>query len=416
MNKTSSDLSKSIKNKNPYFVRDIIIAVVCLFAIVSITHFASYILKKDRAEFIKIGIIYVGDNCNVYTNNFIKAEEAIELEYQDSVQIIAKYNVSEGSEEKYIRELVDEGCNLIFATSYGYNKTMKRIAAEHPEIEFCMATGDNANVDPVLPNYHTYMGEIYQGRYISGVVAGMKMKELISYEAISADEAVVGYVAAFPYAEVISGYTAFILGVRSIVPEATMKVIYTNSWGEYDLEKRVADKLISEGCVIISQHSDTTGPASACEEAKTGHVVYHVGYNQSMFDVAPTSSLISSRIDWKYYMVQAVGAVLNGKKIEKSVKGNVHGNDIGGGLKEGWVQMLKLNKTIAAAGTQPVIDRLVDDFKNGKVEVFIGDYHGVDPFNPDDTIDLSGGYKENEKSSAPTFHYILDDVITVEEY
>lgn len=370
---------------------------------------------SEREGALKVGFVYVGDSCDTYTNNFLRAQEAIELEYGEKVETHAKYNVPEGWEEAYIQELVDEGCELIFGTSYGYGVTMKKMAEQYPNIEFCMATGDNANAEPVLTNYHTFMGEIFEGRYISGVVAGMKMKELIDAGKITPLRAKIGYVAAFPYAEVISGYTAFFLGVRSVVPNAVMTVIYTNNWSDYETEKGVAERLIEEGCVIISQHSDTSGAAVACEEMSHMYPVYHVGYNQSMSDVAPTTSLISSRINWQHYMVQATGAVLNGKKIERTVKGNVHGNDVGGGFLENWVQMLKLNDAIAAKGTQTRINELIKDFSENKIHVFVGDYTGVNPYDPNDTIDLRKEYVENATSSAPMFHYVLDQVIRIEE-
>ena len=259
------------------------------------------------------------------------------------------------------------------------------------------------------------MGEIYEGRYISGVIAGMKLKEMIDEGVITVDQAKVGYVAAYPYAEVISGYTAFLLGVRSQVPEATMDVKYTYTWSSYNIEKNCAEELIARGCVILSQHSDTTGPAVACEEMFAEKAVYHVGYNQSMIDIAPTTSLISARINWEPYMVSACEAVLENKKIEKCVKGQVHGNDIGAGFEEGWVEMLELNSLVAAKGSDEKIEELKEEFRKGKIEVFKGDYTGVNPDDPNDTYDLNKGYKENSEHSAPTFHYVLQNVITIVE-
>ena len=260
------------------------------------------------------------------------------------------------------------------------------------------------------------MGEIYEGRYVSGIVAGMKLKEMIDQGVISPDEAKIGYVGAFPYAEVISGYTAFILGVRSVVPSAVMTVKYTNTWTNYTLEKQCAKELIDEDCVIISQHSDTTGPAVACEDAAdSGKNVYHIGYNQSMIDVAPTTSLVSTRINWSYYIFSAVDAVLENKKIEEYVDGNIHGNDVGAGFEYGWVQMFDINSLIAADGTSEAVDKAIDELKKNRIQVFKGDYIGVNPDDDSDTYDLNKGYIENENQSAPSFYYILKDVITVEE-
>lgn len=371
---------------------------------------------KEEERSIRTGFVYVGDASDAYTANFLKAQNAVEKQYDGQVEVIAKYNVQENRVEDALKELVEEGCELIFTTSYGYGDKTKEYAAAYPEVQFCQATCSNANKEPYLDNYHTFMGNIYQGRYISGVVAGMKLKELIDSGTITPEQAKAGYVGAYPYAEVISGYTAFFLGIRSVVPEVTMTVKYTNTWSNYYLEKECAEELIEEGCVIISQHSDTSGPAVACEETDRSQIVYYVSYNQSMGDVAPTTYLTGSKINWTPYIVKAVQAVLSDKKIEKNIKGNVNGNDVGAGFDCDWVQMLEINQFVAAKGTQERVDELVRKFEQDKVQVFQGEYIGVDPGDESDTIDLREGYSENKSSSAPSFHYILKDVITIEEF
>ncbi|MCR4586687.1 MAG: BMP family ABC transporter substrate-binding protein [Lachnospiraceae bacterium] len=390
--------------------------IVCVIAFVAALISVSVMAVREGGnKTIKVGFVYDGDESAPYTYNFIRAQKAVADEYDNRVHIIVKNNITDEYCEEALQQLVDAGCDLIFTTSYGYGEYAKKFAIDHPEIQFCEATCDNANQAPLCPNYHTFMGEIYSGRYISGLAAGMKLKELIDTGRISADMAKIGYVAAYPYAEVISGYTAFLLGVRQIVPDAVMSVIYTNTWGDYSLEKSTAERLISEGCIVISQHSDTIGPAVACENAKVTHPVIHVGYNDSMVDVAPTTSLISSRINWTPYIVAAVGAVLQDKMIEKCVDANVYGNDCAAGFDRDWVQMVELNSYIAADGTDEMIEKTIEEFKKGKVMVFKGDHTGVDPFDPADTIDLKRGYVENERSSAPTFHWVLNDIITIEE-
>ncbi len=378
-------------------------------------HYVSLAMDDSR-EFITVGFVYDGDESTPYTANFIKAEKAVREKFGIRVHVIVKSNThsSDGGEDA-IRELVADGCDLIFTTSIGYGEAAKKCAGEFPAVQFCQATSMDANDDPVYENYHTFMGEIYEGRYISGVIAGMKLKEMIDEGVITVDQAKVGYVAAYPFAEVISGYTAFLLGVRSQVPEATMDVKYTYTWSSYNIEKNCAEELIARGCVILSQHSDTTGPAVACEEMFAEKAVYHVGYNQSMIDIAPTTSLISARINWEPYMVSACEAVLENKKIEKCVKGQVHGNDVGAGFDEGWVEMLELNSLVAAKGSDEKIEELKEEFRKGKIEVFKGDYTGVNPDDPNDTYDLNKGYKENSEHSAPTFHYVLQNVITIVE-
>lgn len=372
--------------------------------------------EEKKAHSVKVGFVYDGDESAPYSNNFIKAQKKLEAQdFGARVITVAKTNIPEGDEEQAIQELIDENCDIIFTTSYGYEKVAKKMAKDNPDIQFCQATGDNANEEP-LSNYHTFMGEIYQGRYISGLIAGMKLKEMIDEGELDVENVKLGYVGAFPYAEVISGYTAFILGVRSVVPTATMDVRYTNTWSSYALEKACAEQLIEDGCVIISQHSDTIGPAVACEEAKEkGANVYHVGYNQSMIDIAPTTSLVSSRIDWSVYILSAVNAVMNDENIEKSIEGNVHGNDVGGGFEYGWVNMLDINNLIAAEGTEEVVDAEIEKFKKKQIIVFKGGYTGINPDDENDTINLNKGYIENKNASAPSFHYILKDIVNIKE-
>lgn len=387
-------------------------AIICVIA--------AFIMKQlffsDETETtIKVGLLYDSDAATAYTSNFLRAQQAIEMEYGDRIEIVAQYNVREDEADAALDVLIAQGCDLIFGTSYGFGVTLKEYAAKYPEIEFCQATCADANVEPVLSNYHNFMGEIYEGRYISGVVAGMKLEELIENGSILPEQAKIGYVGAYPYAEVISGYTAFFMGVRSVVPEATMTVVYTNSWSNYSLEKKLAQELIADGCVIISQHSDTVGPAVACEETDSSVVVYHVGYNVNMTSVAPTTHLVSSRINWMPYVLGAVDAVLKGETIESNIEAHIHGNDAGAGFEAGWVEMLAINAVTVADGTEEKIEELKAGFKDGNITVFMGDYIGVNPYDELDTIDLKNGYKENENGSAPSFGYILSDVITIKE-
>ena len=393
-----------------------IITIICAIVLIFIAY-SFRLLNTDTSNgrVYKVGYVYVGDASNPYTANFLKAQEAIEETYGDKIESIALYNISEGNEEEALVKLAKEGCDIIFATSYGYGPKTKEVAKRYPTVQFCMATGDNANDGEFVENYHTYMGSIHEGRYVAGVIAGMKLKEYIDEGKIKPEEAKIGYVGAYPYAEVISGYTAFFLGIRSVVPEATMVVKYTNTWSSYAIEKRVANELIDEGCIVISQHSDTEGPAVACEQDSDNDLLIHVGYNISMIDIAPTSSLVSTKINWEPYMVAAVGAVVDGKNIEKTVEGNAVLNDVGAGLKEGWVSIVGLNKLLAAEGTEECMEKTIKEISGGNLQVFKGDYTGTNPFDPEDTIDLSEGYEECEMGSAPSFGYVLDDVITVEE-
>ncbi len=363
---------------------------------------------------IKIGFVYVGDSSDSYTNNFIKAQNEVEKQFGEKVTIDSKFNVAEDKVGAVLERLVEEECDIIFSTSYGFGEASKACAEKFPEVEFCQVGCSNANEEPKLKNYHTFMGSFYQGRYISGVAAGMKLKELIENGSITAEQAKIGFIGAYPYTEVITSFTSFLLGVRSVVPEAVMTVRYTYSWANYQLEKELARELIDEeGCVIITQHTDTEGPAVACEETDRRKIVFYVSYNADTHNVAPTTYLVGSRINWAPYVTGAVGAVLRGKSIESCVKGRVNGNDVGAGFEKDWVQMLQLNEFTAAKGTKERINELIKQFEEGSIMVFKGDYTGVNPNDPSDVIDLRNGYSENEKSSSPTFCYILDDVITV---
>ena len=394
----------------------LIVAITAVIT-VAILRVALLFLHTDYSQKkIKVGFVYIGDSGTPYTNNFVRSQLELEEAFPNNITTIAKYNIPEENCEPAIRDLIANGCSLIFGTSYGYGEVMKKLAADHPQIQFCQATCANANVEPVLPNYHNFMGTIYQGRYISGIVTGMKLRELIDDGRITPDQVKIGYVAAFPYAEVISGYTAFFLGVRSVVKEAVMTVSYTNTWSNTTNERKLAEKLIDEGCIIIAQHSDTVGPATACENASThyGKLVYHVGYNQTMTDVAPTTSLISTRINWTPYFISATEAVIKEKKIESMVKGEVFGNDAAAGFENGWCEMIGLNKLIAAEGTAEEIEAKIKQFKTKGIMVFHGDYVGANPFDESDTYNLKSPYIENESQSAPSFNYILKDVITVE--
>lgn len=367
-------------------------------------------------KIVKVGFVYIGDSSTAYTINFCRSQRELEAAFPDNVITVAKYNIPEDNCLSAIEDLIDQHCDLIFGTSFGYGQVMKECAAKHPEIQFCQATCSNANEEPVLPNYHNCMGKIYQGRYISGVVAGLKLKELVEEKRLSPDKAKIGYVAAFPYAEVISGYTAFLLGVRSVMPQAVMTVRYANTWSNSVIERKIAEELIEEGCVIISQHSDTSEPALACETAKIKNdtLVFHVGYNQSMTDVAPTTSLVSTRINWTPYIISATEAVIKGKKIENFVKGTIFGNDATGGFDNGWCEILGLNKLICAQGTDEIVETTLHQLNSKNFMVFKGDYIGVNPFDSNDTYNLQKPFAENASQSAPAFNYVLKDIITIE--
>ena len=351
-------------------------------------------------DHLTVGFIYDNDETAPYSYNFYLAQETVQKTYQDKVRTVMCSNVLDEHIHLSVQKLVDGKCDIIFTNSYG---NIRDLAVKYPHIQFCQASFD-PKPKKAPANYHTFKGEAYQGRYVSGVVAGLKMEEMIKKGKIKPEEAKLGFVAAYPYPEVISGYTAFLLGARSVVPQTVMYVKYTNIWDSYTLEKACAEELLEEGCVILSQHSDTVGPAIACEESYARDV-YHVAYNIDMTEAAPHTSLTGTRINWTPYVLEAVKAVMDNKPIEKAVAGNVHpNNDMSAGFKEKWVEMTKLNAAILPEGAQARIDATIEDLKNGKCQVFKGEYTGVNPNNSKDTVDLRDGFAENKDSSVSSFH------------
>ena len=308
-------------------------------------------------------------------------------------------------------DLADQGCNIIFGTSFGHESYLLQAAAEYPEVQFCHATGYQA-ASSGLSNMHNYFDSIYEARYVSGVVAGMKLNEMIADGTITEDTAKIGYVGAFPYAEVISGFTSFYLGAKSQCPSATMEVQYTNSWADMSGEAEVAAKLIDDGCVLISQHADTTGAPSTCEDKK----VPCVGYNVDMTTVAPDAALTSPTNNWGVYYTHAVQCVLDGTAIE---------TDWCQGFAEGAVDITPINEAVAAEGTDAKVTEVENAIKDGSLHVFDTSAFTVNGSSLEDLIAEGGDYAkyadyvsdgyyhESELASAPSFDIIIDGITSV---
>ena len=393
--------------------RFFVTVIVCVIVLVAAALLTGYWNDRPNNGIVKVGFVYSEDESTPYTANFVMAQRALQAEYAGKIEVMFKSNVLARDSEQPMRDLIRSGCRILFINMD--TDIPITLAREFPEVTFCQASMPTISIEGAPDNYHTFNGEIYQARYVSGVVAGMKLRQLLDSGAVLAKDAYVGYVAANSTAEVISGYTAFILGVRSVAPEAMMRVRYTGSWSNYNEEKKQARELIDEGCLIIAQHVNTMAPAVACEEAAAaGRRVYHVGYHQSMMDVAPSSALVSIRTNWAPYMIQAVQAVMDNKKIEEAVDGNVHGNDMSAGFEADWVELLEMNRFVAAEGTEAKVQKTIDGPKKGRIKVFSGNYIGVNPMNPADTIDLNQGYIECQYSSRPSFNYVLKDCIMIE--
>ena len=390
----------------------IITFLVCLLVLAAAALSLGVWEWRPALDSLTVGFVYEEDESIPATYNFHLAQEALEREYADKVRVLARSNVAPQEVEDPVRSLIRSGCRLLFTNTH--SDQIMELAREYPEVQFCQVSYRDLPAQEIPDNYHTFNARVFEGRYVSGIAAGRKLRELIDAGKLKPEQALVGYVGAVPSAEVTSGFTAFLLGIRQEAPEAVMRVRYTGAWSNYAKERECTRQLIDEGCVIISNHTNTTGTAVACEAAPADRPVFHVGYNENMIDVAPTTALVSMRINWTPYVTGAVGALLAGREIEKMTDGDVHGQDMSAGFDLGWVEMLELNSHLAPEGTQEEMNRVIRELESGRLEVFSGDYTGADPKDPSDTCDLRQAYAENKEYSLPSFGYILDDVITVE--
>jgi len=368
-------------------------------------------VKKAADEgTLKIGVILVGDENEGYTYAHIEGIEAAKkaLGLSDD-QVIYKYNIPE-TEVCYDTaiDLVEQGCTLIFANSFSHESFMWQAAEEHPEVVFAHATGTTAATSE-LPNVLNYFTSIYQSRYTSGVVAGMKLKELMDEGKV--EDPYIGYVGAYPYAEVVSGYTAFFLGIQSIVPEAHMDVTYTNSWFDISKESEAANALMARGCVIIGQHADSTGAPSAVQAAlDSGKTVYSVGYNVDMLSVAPTAALTSAQNGWDVLYTNIIGNAMKGEAVPRN--NTVTYNEAG-------VKISELGPS-CAAGTAEKVAEIEAALKEGKLHVFdcstftvggekLDSYDKSYGFEGLELI-WDGYFHESELISAPLFDIRIDGI------
>ena len=362
-------------------------------------------------EGLKAGFIFLHDENSTYDLNFLNAAKAACEKL--GVECVIKTNIPEGQEcYEAACELADAGCNFIFADSFGHEDYMIEAAKEYPDVQFSHATGTKAHTEN-LANFHNAFASIYDGRYLAGIVAGMKLNEMIDNGEITADQAKMGYVGAYTYAEVISGYTSFFLGARSVCPTVTMEVTFTGSWYDETAEKEGANKLIENGCVLISQHADSMGAPTACETAG----VPNVSYNGSTASACPNTFLVSSRINWEPYFEYALNCVAAGTAID---------TDWCGSLETGSVELTDLGSAVAE-GTQEAIDAAKADLIAGKVHVFdvstftvegaaLESYEAdVDTdadYTPDHEVVLDGYFHESgeEFRSAPYFNVQIDGI------
>ena len=368
------------------------------------------------ADDVKLGVILLHDEFSTYDLNFIngvnEAKEALGLS-DDQVVIVRNIPESEACAET-ARDLVDEGCTIIFADSFGHESFLLEVAKEFPEVEFAHATGTMAHTEK-LANFHNAFASIYEGRYLAGVAAGMKLNELKEAGKLKGEKPLMGYVGAFTYAEVISGYTSFYLGAKSVCPDVEMKVQFTGSWYDEKEEKAAAEALIALGCDLISQHADSMGAPTACENAG----IPNVSYNGSTVESCPNTFIVSSRINWAPYFEYMINQKNAGEAID---------TDWVGSIETGSVVLTDVNAQAAAAGTVEAIEAVKAEFAAGTRKVFDTATEGfitvggaaltsymadvdTDAAFTKDTEAVSDGYfHESEYRSAPYFDVTIDGI------
>ncbi|MCR4770689.1 MAG: BMP family ABC transporter substrate-binding protein [Oscillospiraceae bacterium] len=390
---------------------------------------------EEDASALKIGVILLHDESIGYDfahmEGIQKACSSLGIDYNDNTKVIWKYNISE-SEACYDAavDLAEHGCNLIISDSYGHQSYMTEAAKEYPDVTFLIATGDTAAVDG-LENTRNFFTHTYESRYVSGVVAGMKLAQMVDDGLLTdanynADGNIkIGYVGAFPYAEVVSGYTAFYLGVKSIVPNVEMDVTFTNSWANATAEQQAAVALLARGCAIISQHADSTGGPAAIEaEIATGSVCAYVGYNIDMLAVAPTAILTSAQNNWAAYYTYAIGLAKDGKASDIAV-------DWSEGYETG-ANMISTLGSSCAPGTAEKVAEVEAAIKDGSLKVFdtdtftVGgeklesyifntstmnsDFTAVQYVGEDYECIIDGAFAESVFRSAPYFGIDIDGI------
>ena len=379
--------------------------VACLFTVTA--------MAEDTP--VKVGFIFLHEENSTYDLNFLNAaKEACEAK---GVEYVLVTNIDEGQQcYDTAAELVeDEGCNIVFADSFGHESFMIQAAKDYPEVQFCHATGTRAHTEG-LDNYHNAFASIYEGRFLAGVAAGLKLNEMIENGEFSAEEAKIGYVAAYPYAEVKSGYTSFFLGARYICPSATMEVTFTNSWYDEALEKEGATRLIGNNCKLISQHADSMGAPTACETAG----VPDVSYNGSTVAACPNTFSVSSRINWAPYMEHMIECVQKGEPIEA---------DWTGTIDTGSVELSEINEAVAAAGTAEKIEEVKTLLADGTLKVYdtatftvggetlesyLADVDDMGDFVPETEVISDGYFHESEYRSAPYFDLDIDGIVNID--
>ena len=367
--------------------------------------------SADEGTTVKAGFIFLHDENSTYDLNFINAaKEACE---EMGIEYVFKTGIPEGQEAyEAACELADAGCNFVFADSFGHEDYIIEAAREFPDVQFCHATGTKAHTEG-LDNFHNAFASIYEGRYLAGIVAGMKLNEMIDAGEITAEEAKMGYIGAYTYAEVISGYTSFYLGAKSVCPSVTMEVTFTGSWYDETAEKEGANTLINDGCVLISQHADSMGAPTACETAG----VPNVSYNGSTASACPNTFLVSSRIDWAPYFEYAMGCVANGTAIDTDwvgtlATGSVKLTDLGENVAEGTADAIAAAQADIESGKTHVFDITTFTVEGAELSSYQADVDTDPDYAPDHEVITDGYFNESGEGfrSAPYFDVKIDGI------
>ena len=372
--------------------------------------------EEVAASDLKVGFIFLHDENSTYDLNFINAaKEACEAA---GVEYVLKTNIPEGQEcYDAACELADAGCGIVFADSFGHEDYLIEAAKEFPEVEFCHATGTQAHTAGVS-NFHNAFATIYEGRYLAGIAAGYKLNEMIKAGDIKEEEAKIGYVGAFTYAEVISGYTSFFLGARSVCPSATMEVTFTGSWYDETAEKEAANTLISNGCVLISQHADSMGAPTACETAG----VPNISYNGSTESACPNTFIVSSKINWTPYFTYIIDCVTKGEEIATDYTGDfstgsVELTDLGSAATEGTAEAIEAAKAELMDGTLHVFDTATFTVGGKALDSYEADVDSDPKYEPDHEVIVDGYFDESGEGfrSAPFFDVQIDGITLLDQ-
>ena len=365
---------------------------------------------------VKAGFIFLHDENSTYDLNFLNAAKAACEKL--GIEYMTKTNIPEGQEAyEAACELADAGCNFIFADSFGHEDYIIEAAKEYPDVQFSHATGTKAHTEG-LDNFHNAFASIYDGRYLAGIVAGMKLNEMIANGDITEDQAKMGYVGAYTYAEVMSGYTSFFLGARSVCPSVTMDVTFTGSWYDETAEKEAANKLIEGGCVLISQHADSMGAPTACETAG----VPNVSYNGSTEAACPNTFLVSSRVNWEPYFEYAIKCVADGTPIDTDwcgtlETGSVELSDLGAAVADGTAEAVEAAKADLIAGKAHVYDITTFTVDGKTLDSYEADIDTDPDYTPDHEVVSDGYFHESDVAfrSAPYFNVRIDGINLLDE-